>query len=110
VDSGIPTQLSYGFICGYTSGFALKRIGKLASFFFGVGFITLQSLSYSGYIQVNHEEVKKTIEKILDTNNDGVVDRKDGDIINKKIKEVLTYNLPAGGGFSLGFLSGLKSG
>ena len=31
IDSGIPTQLSYGFIMGYCSGMALKKVGKLAA-------------------------------------------------------------------------------
>jgi hypothetical protein len=35
VDSGIPTQLSYGFISGYCSGIALKKIGRGAAVVFG---------------------------------------------------------------------------
>jgi hypothetical protein len=31
VDSGIPTQLSYGFVCGYCSGYAAKKVGKAAA-------------------------------------------------------------------------------
>ena len=29
IDSGVPTQISYGFICGYSSGYALKKLEKL---------------------------------------------------------------------------------
>jgi uncharacterized membrane protein (Fun14 family) len=35
VDSGVPTQLSYGFISGYCSGFALKKVGKVTAAVFG---------------------------------------------------------------------------
>jgi hypothetical protein len=35
VDSGVPTQLSYGFVCGYCSGYALKKAGKVAAIVFG---------------------------------------------------------------------------
>ena len=35
VDTGIPTQLSYGFICGYCSGLALKKAGRAAAVVFG---------------------------------------------------------------------------
>lgn len=35
VDSGIPTQLSYGFVSGYCSGMALKKVGRLAAGVFG---------------------------------------------------------------------------
>ena len=35
VDSGVPTQLSYGFICGFCSGYSLKKAGKMAAGIFG---------------------------------------------------------------------------
>jgi hypothetical protein len=35
VDSGIPTQLSYGFVSGYCSGMAFKKIGRVAAGVFG---------------------------------------------------------------------------
>lgn len=31
VDTGIPTQLSYGFVCGYCSGYALKKVGRIGA-------------------------------------------------------------------------------
>lgn len=31
VDTGIPTQISYGFVCGFTSGYALKKIGRIGA-------------------------------------------------------------------------------
>ncbi len=45
LNSGIPTNLSYGFFAGYMSGFALKKIGRVASLTFGVGFVLLQTLA-----------------------------------------------------------------
>lgn len=35
LDSGIPTQLSYGFVSGYCSGLALKKVGRAAAVVFG---------------------------------------------------------------------------
>lgn len=35
IDSGIPTQLSYGFVSGYASGYALKKAGRVAAVVFG---------------------------------------------------------------------------
>ena len=35
VDSGVPTQVSYGFVCGYCSGYAAKKAGKVAAVVFG---------------------------------------------------------------------------
>mmetsp|Transcript_21379 Transcript_21379/g.20535 ORF Transcript_21379/g.20535 Transcript_21379/m.20535 type:complete len:213 (-) Transcript_21379:293-931(-) len=110
VDSGIPTQLSYGFVCGYCSGFALKKVGKVGAVVFGLGFMSLQSLSYAGYIKVDHDRIKNHVETILDLNNDGKVDKEDADQAMGKVMEVLNYNLPAGGGFGAGFIGGIRSG
>ena len=77
---------------------------------FGLGFITLQTLSYSGYVQVNHEKLKEGIENILDLNDDGKVDGEDVNMAKNKLLSVLSFNMPAGGGFGSGFLGGFRSG
>lgn len=110
IDSGIPTQISYGFLCGYSSGYALKKVGKVASVVFGLGFMTLQSLAYAGYIQVDHSALKKDVEKVFDLNKDGVVDDKDGKLAYDQVMEVLQFNMTGGSGFAAGFMGGLKSG
>lgn len=110
IETGIPSQLSYGFVCGYCSGYALKKIGKVGAIVFGLGFMTLQTLSYSGYIQVDHQKMKKDIYNNLDFNEDGKVDEKDRDIAVNKVMEVLQFNMPAGGGFAAGFVGGIRSG
>ena len=55
VETGVPTQLSYGFVSGFCSGFALKKVGKVVGVVLGVGFMGLQTLSYSGYVDVDHD-------------------------------------------------------
>jgi uncharacterized membrane protein (Fun14 family) len=110
INSGIPTQISYGFLCGYSSGYALKKVGKVASGVFGLGFMTLQSLAYAGYIQVNHSALKEDVEKVFDFNKDGVVDDKDGKLAYDQIMEVLQFNMMGGSGFAAGFMGGFKSG
>jgi len=110
VDSGVPTQLSYGFISGYCSGLALKKAGRAAAVVFGLGFVVLQGLASSGYVTVDHAKVKKEVENMLDLNQDGKLDQKDGQIAAKKLMEVLQYNMPAGGGFAAGFVGGFRSG
>lgn len=36
LDSGIPTHLSYGFVSGFCSGYALKKVGKAVSVVLGM--------------------------------------------------------------------------
>jgi uncharacterized membrane protein (Fun14 family) len=137
-DTGIPTQLSYGFIAGYLSGYTLKKIGRVASLTFGVGFVMLQVMAYNGYIDVNHERLRKEVEGILDRNGDGKVDTEDLERVVEEVKKVVGFGLlddsdneeesdkeeeggeggkkikakavAGGGGFGLGFLGGLRSG
>ena len=137
-DTGIPTQLSYGFIAGYLSGYTLKKIGRVASLTFGVGFVILQVMAYNGYIDVNHDRLRKQIEEVLDRNGDGKVDTEDLERVVEEVKRVVGFGLldddgeeesgkeeeeggeggkkvkakamAGGGGFGLGFLGGLRSG
>jgi uncharacterized membrane protein (Fun14 family) len=72
--------------------------------------MTLQALSYAGYVQVDHVKIKKSVENLMDLNDDGVVNGADRAIATDKLMEILQFNLPAGGGFTMGFLGGLRSG
>jgi uncharacterized membrane protein (Fun14 family) len=111
INTGIPTEISYGFICGYSSGYALKKVGRVVSLGFGLSFALLQSLAYAGYIQFNHEALKKDImDKYFDVNHDGKVDEQDLQMIYQKTLQVLTYNIPGGAGFGAGFIGGLRAG
>ena len=78
--------------------------------FSGLGFVCLQTLSYNGYIEVDHVKIKKGVENMFDLNADGKVDAADRKIAVDKVMSVLQYNMPAGGGFAAGFIGGLRSG
>ena len=127
LNSGIPTNLSYGFFAGYLSGFALKKIGRVASLSLGVGFVILQTLAYQGYIDVNHDKLATEVERVLDRNGDGVVDGEDLRSVVEELRGVVGFGIAAGegnnkddddeikaiaggGGFGMGFLGGLRSG
>ena len=119
LSSGIPTDLSYGFFAGYFSGLALKKVGKVASVTLGLGFLGLQTLAYNGYIEVHHEKLQQEVEKLLDRNNDGVVDADDVKSVLEDVRKVAGFGLDgngdkkllaSGGGFGMGFYGGLRSG
>ena len=62
------TELSFGSIVGYCSGYAMKKVGKALAFVIGVGFISLQTVVHLGYIDVNWTKVRDdAIIKPLDT-------------------------------------------
>jgi len=110
VETGVPSELSYGFVCGYCSGLALKKLGRAAATTLGFGFAALQVLSYKGYVEVDHALMKKKMEDMMDLNKDGKVDGADLDEVKNKAMDVLSYNLPAGSGFGVGFVGGFRSG
>lgn len=110
VETGVPTQLSYGFMSGFCSGYALKKAGKMAAIVLGGGFMALQTLAYSGYVEVDHGKLKKDIEGMMDLNKDGKVDTEDLNKASEDIMEVLSFGLPAGAGFGAGFIFGLRQG
>jgi len=87
---------------GYCSGFALKKVGKVAALVCGAGFMALQGLSYAGYINIDHSKLQKEVEGMMDLNKDGVVDAGDAEVAKDKLMEVLGQGVPAGGGFGVG--------
>ena len=109
METGVPTQLTYGFIAGYCSGMALKRAGQTAATVLGLGFVTLQTLNYYGYIEISHDKFKSTVENALDLNKDGKVDKSDFRQSFDRLMGVLTYNMPSGAAFVGGFLGGVRS-
>ena len=72
--------------------------------------MALQSLSYLGYVEVNHGRMKEDMENLLDFNKDGKIDHNDAKVGMDEIQKVLEFGLPAGSGFGAGFLGGLRSG
>lgn len=61
-------QLSYGFIMGFCSGIALKKMSKAGAVALGAVFILLQSIAYAGYIHVNYEKLEHDLMSVLDLN------------------------------------------
>jgi len=105
----LMSQVGFGSIAGYTSGYALKKIGQSVAFATGCLFLCAQGLAYCGYVDIKWNRVMADAKNVLDADGDGKVDKDDLIIYWKKIKSILTYNLPSSGGFSLGFLYGLSA-
>ena len=106
----LMTKLGYGGLLGFCSGMALKKIGNLAAFVIGVGFVGLQVAQYQGMIQIDFLEVKEKAIEVLDANGDGKFDANDLVIYWRKLKDILTHSIPSAGGFSSGFAMGVYYG
>ncbi|GAX20668.1 hypothetical protein FisN_32Hh057 [Fistulifera solaris] len=104
----VLSNISFGAVMGYCSGTAMKQIGKATAFLVGLGFIGLQGLAHYGYVQIDWMKVKESAQKSIDTNGNGSIDAEDWKAYWKSLKKILTNKVPAAGGFSLGFLYGLR--
>jgi len=112
IDKAKPllANLSFGAMMGYCSGYALKKVGRALALIIGMGFIGLQVAATSGYIQIDWNKLKVDFVKRVDTSGDGVFDAEDAKEYWRRLKKVLTYRVPSAGGFSLGFLYGVRHG
>jgi len=98
----VMAQLSFGGAAGLVVGYTAKKVTKLVALALGAAFILVQVLAYSGLITVNWGAVQTTAQGVwTDPTGMTLVDR---------AWNVLTANLPFGGGFVAGFALGFKLG
>ncbi len=95
-------QISFGGLAGFATGYAMKKIGKLALFLFGSVFIGLQVLAYMGVVEINWLRIQQFAEPALQ--------RPALENTFNSILGIMTNNLPFAGAFVPGFLLGLKFG
>ena len=120
LSSGIPANLSYGFVAGYASGYALKKIGRVAAIVLGTAFLGMQTLAASGYVTVDHDKIQHRLEDLMDRNKDGKVNASDLKDVVDSAKKVAGFGIIEEGsevglgasaaGFGTGFYGGLRSG
>ena len=108
-ESGVPGQLGYGFMMGYSSGYCVKKVSKMVAFVVGGFFMGVQALAYHGYANIDQGKIMEDFEDVIDLNKDGRIDAEDGKLAFQRLNKALTFNMPAGGGFTAGLLYGLKN-
>lgn len=100
--AGPLAGLGFGGVAGAVVGYAAKKATKLLAILLGVLFILVQLLAYYGYITVNWAAVQAGAEAIWTS--------QDGRTLADRLWDILTANLPFGGGFVAGFALGFKLG
>lgn len=100
--AGPLTGLGFGGVAGFIVGYAAKKIAKLLALALGLLFITIQALAYYGWIDVHWEAVQSGAEEIWRG--------QDGATLAERTWQVISYNLPFGGGFVAGFALGIRRG
>ena len=106
-------QLGVGSICGFTSGYALKKVGKTVAVGVGLAFIGLQVAQYYGVVKrdaVDWEDMDRRLREALDTDGDGQVTRRDLEVHLRSVIDFLGAELPSGAAFAVAFIAGLRYG
>jgi uncharacterized membrane protein (Fun14 family) len=95
-------QISFGALAGFATGYALKKIGRVALVIFGLLFISIQALAYLGVVRVDWLRIQHYADPLLSKNSlQGFMNGLIG---------ILTNNVPFAGAFIPGFLLGLRFG
>ena len=95
-------QISFGALAGFATGYALKKIGRVALVIFGLLFIAVQLLAYYGVVQVDWLRIQSYADPLLK--------RESLQGFFNSLVSILTNNVPFAGAFVPGFLRGLRFG
>jgi uncharacterized membrane protein (Fun14 family) len=100
--TGPVAALGFGGVAGAIVGYTAKKAAKVVAIALGCAFILVQILVYKGLITVDWTAVQGTAE--------GVWKDQGGRTLADQAWDILTANLPFGGGFVAGFALGFKIG
>ena len=95
-------SLGFGGLAGAAVGYTAKKVTKLVALVLGLAFILVQVLVYEGLVAVDWHAVEHTAHTVW-TDPHGVT-------LADHVWQILTANLPFGGGFVAGFAVGFKLG
>ncbi|NJK45320.1 MAG: hypothetical protein HC933_14535 [Pleurocapsa sp. SU_196_0] len=95
-------QISFGALAGFATGFALKKVGRVALVIFGLLFIAVQGLAYLGVVQIDWLRIQSFADPMLK--------RESLEGFFNSLVRILTNNVPFAGAFIPGFLLGLRFG
>ncbi|KAI8614263.1 FUN14 family-domain-containing protein [Chytriomyces sp. MP71] len=103
-------EISVAAVFGVCSGFATKKIAKGAGLAVGLGFMSLQALTYTGVVKVDWEQIETQVAKGLDADGDGKITQNDFKLMGLRLIHNLGRDLPSAGGFAGGFFLGFSRG
>jgi len=95
----IVAMLGFGGLCGFVTGFALKKVARIFAVILGVIFIVIQFFAFKGWITVDWNQIAKSTDLFTGEGASRVM---------KSILNVLTTNLPFGSSFLVGLFMGVK--
>lgn len=102
---------TFGTVCGFCSGYTLKKIGRGVALAFGLAFVGLQLSAFNGLINpIDWSPIKLFLEQLFDQDGDGSFGQSDFELIGWKLFSLLQVGLPSTVGFGSGLFLGLRHG
>lgn len=98
---GLAGGVGFGGAVGLAVGYTAKKVGKLVLLGIGAVFVVVQGLAYLELIDIDWKAVQQVAENTWETSDGTLADR---------AWEMVSNNLPFGGGFAAGFALGFKMG
>ena len=95
----IIAMLGFGGICGFVTGFAVKKVARIFAVILGVIFIVIQFFAFKGWIVVDWNQIAQSSDLFTGEGASRFM---------KSLLNVLTTNLPFGSSFLIGFFMGVK--
>jgi len=100
--SGPVGELGFGGVAGAIVGYTAKKITKLIALVLGLIFLVIQGLVYLKVVSVDWNAVQHTAEHVWKDPH--------GVTLAQRAWQIVSANLPFGGGFVAGFALGFKFG
>ncbi|KAF9363750.1 FUN14 domain-containing protein 1 [Mortierella sp. NVP85] len=103
-------ELTFGMMMGLCSGYLFKKLGKLMMLVVGFGFVWLQLLAGSGYIQINWPLIERRFKETFDADGDGKITLNDARYGFRWLMELLTKNFQFKATYVSGYVLGFHYG
>ncbi|KAG0247000.1 hypothetical protein BGX31_000030 [Mortierella sp. GBA43] len=103
-------ELTFGMVMGLCSGYLFKKLGRMMMIVVGLGFVWMQLLSSSGYIQVNWPLIERRFKETFDLDKDGKVTMNDARHGFRLLLELLTKNFQFKATYVGGYIMGFRYG
>lgn len=103
-------EITFGAVMGFCSGFLFKKLGKAMMIVIGLGFVWMQLLSTSGYIQVNWGLIERRFKAVFDVDGDGKVTMNDAKHGFRWLLDLLTKNFQFKASYVSGYILGFRYG
>ncbi|CAG8569143.1 6247_t:CDS:2 [Paraglomus occultum] len=104
------TDITFGSVLGFCTGFFIKKVGKMVAVAVGIGFVFLQFLAYQGFVTIHWNHMSDAFTRELDVDKDGRVTVKDTKSKLRILIDLLTVKFQFKSCFVGGFYLGLRYG